>query len=461
MNALLPPAMFGLSGTTVRWRTALAATGVVAVVLAVAGFGLIMLQQTQLESTLRDLANQQALDVSAQIARHGVEQTDISRSGSSELTLIQIVEHSTGRVVASSDSITGEPPVVDLRPPPGVKSSQVSSSLPISDGTPYVVVARGVSAGGAPVVVIAAQSLEPVLQAREVTSGIVAVGYLPLLAVVAAISYWLTGRALAPVHRIRRQVECIGGDQLERRVPVPAAEDEISALARTMNDMLERLQRAAIRQRHFVADASHELRSPLASIRAAHDVAQSHHAAMSTDELHLVVGAELDRLQLLVDDLLTLASTDARGLSLAVAPVDLHQLLQPEVDQPRGSGVTVSLTAEPATVSGDRHLLTRALRNLTDNAARHAETRIDLSLHQEGCDAVVRVLDDGPGIPAQDHERVFERFVRLDPSRARTDGGTGLGLPIAREIARAHGGSLRVVSSERGALFEMRLPCSS
>ncbi len=451
-------AVLRLTRTTVRWRTTLAATGVVAVVLAGAGLGLIALQQRQMESTLRGLADQQALDVSAQLAKRGVGRTDLSGSGSTGRALIQVLDRGTGSVLASSSSITGEPAVVDARPPPGVEVSDVSSSLPISDGEPYVVVARGVSTGGAALVVIAAQTLEPATQARAVTTRLVLIGYLPLLAAVAAISFWLTGRALAPVHSIRRRVEDIGGDRLDQRVPVPQANDEVSALARTMNEMLERVQHSATLQRRFVADASHELRSPLASIRAAHDVAQAHHTAMSSEELHVVVDAELDRLQLLVDDLLILASTDAKGLAPATTSVSLHLLLTREVERRQGSGPQVSLDAEPTTIIGDEHLLSRALRNLTDNAARHARSTVTVSLHHDSGEAVVRILDDGPGIAAEDHERIFERFVRLDPSRSRVDGGTGLGLPIAREIAHAHGGSLTVVARERGALFELRLP---
>jgi signal transduction histidine kinase len=136
----------------------------------------------------------------------------------------------------------------------------------------------------------------------------------------------------------------------------------------------------------------------------------------------------------------------------------LHLLLRREVEHRRGSTPSVSLDAEPTTIIGDEHLLSRALRNLTDNAARHARSRVELSLHHERGDAVVRVLDDGPGIPPEDQDRIFERFIRLDPGRALVDGGAGLGLPIAREIAHAHGGSLTVVASLQGTLFELRLP---
>lgn len=449
-----------LTHTTVRWRTTLAATGVVAVVLAAAGFGLIALQHSQMESALRDLAGQQALDVSAQLQKQGIDHTDLSGSGSTERVLIQVIDRETGDVLTSSSSITGELAVIDARPPPGAEVSEVSSSLPISDGAPYVLIARGVSTGGTPLVVVAALSLEPASQAREVTSRIVMIGYLPLLVVVAAISYWLTGRALAPVHRIRRRVEDIGGDQLDQRVPVSPAHDEISALARTMNEMLDRLQDSATRRRQFVADASHELRSPVASIRAAHDVAQAHPTAMSTDELHTVVGDELDRLQVLVDDLLMLASTDARGLAPTMTSIRIDVVLRRAVDHRQGANPQVTLDLEPISITGDEHLLSRAVRNLTDNAARHAKSNVTVSLHHEQDEAVIRVLDDGPGIAAQDHDRIFDRFIRLDASRSRDAGGSGLGLSIAREIAVAHGGSLAAVASPHGAIFELRLPCS-
>jgi len=226
-----------------------------------------------------------------------------------------------------------------------------------------------------------------------------------------------------------------------------------------MNAMLERLETGSDRQRRFVGDASHELRSPLATIRAAHEIAALHPDSRDWTATGRDVLAELDRLDHLVDDLLLLARADEHGLRLRTVDVDLEDLLNRETGRLRKLGrLTVTVAAPPARVQGDPVQLARALRNLVDNAARHAEGRVDLRLQAVGENVAVEVEDDGPGIPEADRERVFERFVRLDESRTRASGGTGLGLAIAREISTAHGGSVSVEAGARGARFVLVLP---
>jgi len=226
-----------------------------------------------------------------------------------------------------------------------------------------------------------------------------------------------------------------------------------------MNAMLERLETGSDRQRRFVGDASHELRSPLATIRAAHEIATLHPDSRDWTATSRDVLAELDRLDHLVADLLVLARVDEHGLSRRTVDVDLEDLLNDEADRLRKLGkITVTVAAPPVRIQGDPVQLARALRNLADNAARHAESHIDLRLQTVGENATVEVEDDGPGIPEADRERVFERFVRLDQSRTRTSGGSGLGLAIAREITTAHGGSLNVEAGARGARLVLRLP---
>jgi signal transduction histidine kinase len=442
----------------VRVRAALAATVVVAVILAVAAVAFVVLQRRQLESTLTDVAEQEAASVARQIADGGTAAVDVSRQGGGDRTLIQVVADD-GTVVASSPSIEGEPPVVGVRPAPGQTSVVRTTTLPIGEEEAFVVVARGVRGPDGDAVVISAQSLESAQRATDVLIRLLAVGYPLLLLTVAATSYWLTGLSLAPVTAMRRRVADITASDLSTRVPVPGTGDEIAHLAATMNAMLGRLAATTDAQRRFVADASHELRSPLATIRVAHEIAAVHPEVADWTAVTADVLAEVHRLERLVDDLLFLARSDERGPRLAREDVDLDDLVHAEAHRlRRTTSLDVSAHAPPVRVVGDRHHLARALRNLADNAADHAAARVRLSVDRNEHHALVEVVDDGPGIPPAERERVFQRFVRLDASRQRGRGGTGLGLSIAQEIARSHGGDLTVENSSGGARLVLRLP---
>ena len=172
---------------------------------------------------------------------------------------------------------------------------------------------------------------------------------------------------------------------------------------------------------------------------------------------------ETDRLQTLVTDLLLLARDDERGLQLRHEEVDLDDLVGQEVARLRLAGpLVVRVSSTAVRVQGDRHRLGRVLRNLVDNAAQHARSEVRLALRVDGDRAVIDVHDDGGGVSSDDAERVFERFVRLDESRSRSGGGSGLGLPIARQIARAHGGDVTFVAlGQLGATVRMTLPLRS
>ncbi|GAA2938601.1 sensor histidine kinase [Streptomyces griseoincarnatus] len=277
------------------------------------------------------------------------------------------------------------------------------------------------------------------------------IGFPLLLGVVAAVTWLVTGRALRPVEGIRREMAAItASEDLRRRVPEPATHDEVARLARTTNATLAALEASVERQRAFVADASHELRSPIASLRTQLEVAAAHPELLDLD------GAVEDtvRLQNLAADLLLLARLDT-GERPAGTRVDLAALAR-EAAAGR-EGVTVE--AEPVEVSGSRGQLSRVLANLLDNAERHARERITVTVRREGGAAVVGVADDGEGVAEADRERIFERFVRLDAARSRDDGGAGLGLAIARDVAVRHGGTLTAGAAPAGgALFELRLP---
>jgi signal transduction histidine kinase len=275
-------------------------------------------------------------------------------------------------------------------------------------------------------------------------------------AVLAGLIWWLVGRVLRPVDAIRTEVDRISASRLDRRVPEPPTTDEIARLARTMNAMLDRLDRSAERQRRFVADAAHELRSPLARVRAELEVDAAHPASADLQATHASVLTQAVALQRLVDDLLLLARGDSGVLHRSAGPVDLDDVVRRVIGARRDPRMAVGDVA-PVQVAGDAEQLERALRNLLDNAVRHARHRIVVSLAAQGGTAELTVADDGPGIPAAAADRVFERFTRLDD--ARTDGGAGLGLAIARDIAERHGGSLTLAGgSGAGATFLMRLP---
>ncbi|MFI9204304.1 DUF2867 domain-containing protein [Streptomyces sp. NPDC053048] len=283
---------------------------------------------------------------------------------------------------------------------------------------------------------------------------------------VAGATWWVAGRALRPVEAIRSRFADLTAHHLDQRVPVPGTDDEVARLARTMNATLDRLEAGVDQQRRFVADASHELRSPLAALRAELEIALAH--PDRADWPDVVAGALGDtrRLQDLTTDLLLLARLDASGSPGLPGgrALDLTALVREETGRRRMPGhLTLrveAITAGPVPLHGHHALLTRLLGNLLDNAERHAARAIEVRLAHDaaGRRAVLYVQDDGPGIPPADRHRVFERFTRLDDARTRDTGGTGLGLAIAHRIAGAHHGTLKVVDSPRGARFAVVLP---
>jgi signal transduction histidine kinase len=272
----------------------------------------------------------------------------------------------------------------------------------------------------------------------------------PLLVVLLAVLTWvIVGRVLRPVEAIRSRVAAIGGSDLDQRVPEPGTDDEVGRLATTMNDMLARLEASAGRQAQFVSDASHELRSPLASIRAQLEVALTHPGSSEWSDVAGGVLEESRRMERLVDDLLTLARADEGMVAVASDPVDLGEIVGAEAHRP-ASPVTVTADGAEAIVAGDALALRRLVRNLVDNAVRHAASRVDAVVVVNATDALLTVDDDGPGVPPAERERVFERFTRLEEARTRDAGGAGLGLAVVREIARSHGGDAHLTDSPLG-----------
>ncbi len=277
-------------------------------------------------------------------------------------------------------------------------------------------------------------------------------GLLALLA-----SRWLVGRALRPVDEMRAELENITASNLKRRVPVPSTGDELEELGSSMNRTIERLESALTANERFVADAAHELRSPITGVRAALEV-ESNRAPSGLIGDSLI---ELDRASRLIDDLLVIARR--QGVAAPRSDVDLDDIVRSEVATMRTRFPAMSITAsvQPTRLSGDGDALRRVVTNLLENACLYGEGRIEVSMqapdHHAGSRLVVE--DDGPGIPPTERTRVFERFARLDESRARSTGGSGLGLAIASEIIEDHGGTIVIVDGALGgARFEVSLP---
>lgn len=274
----------------------------------------------------------------------------------------------------------------------------------------------------------------------------------------AAIAWLVLGRALRPVERIRAEAAAITATDLHRRIPEPGSDDEIARLTRTLNDMLTRLDDSARAQRRFVADASHELRTPLTAMRTSLEVGLAHPDHAPWTELAGRAVTETARLQRLVDALLLHARADAGTLLGKLETVDLAALAQAVADAITPVRVPVVVIADrPVMVTGDADQLTRLIRNLLDNAIRYAASRVDIAVTTDADTALLRVIDDGPGVDPADRERSFERFVRRDTARTRSTqaGSAGLGLSIARDIAVAHGGTLMM---ESGSGFVLRIP---
>ncbi len=328
------------------------------------------------------------------------------------------------------------------------------------------VVALPVRRGGRRQVVAAVVSLEEVDDAVHRALVLLLIGCSGALAFVALGGWWIARKALLPVEEMTTRADLIGIDDLTQRIEAPRTQDEVGHLAATLNAMLDRLQGGLDARERLVADASHELRAPLAAMRAELDV------SLRLDSLGAQARAVLEsvreeavRLSTTVDDLLTLARADAEGLVLQRTPRDLRDLVEGVADgqrpTARDAGVDVTVVpGSPVAVVADGPRLEQVVRNLLDNAVRVTPRggRVTVTLRDDAAGPGLAVSDAGPGIPAADRARIFERFATLDPARGRA-GGAGLGLAIAREIVQAHGGTIRVEDREpHGSTFVVVLP---
>lgn len=441
---------------SVRVRTTMIASCVVAVTLILASYLLIATLRGALQAT----SDAGSRDLAASLAQR-------AETGSLPAT-ISVADGSMAQVVGPDAAVLAES--ANLGDPGPLSNADLTEAprLLVLRGVPddadletYRVWAVAVQTPTGVIRAFAGTSPEQTDEAvRALQTGLL-VGVPAVLAVLAAAVWSLTGRALRPVEEIRAQVTEITASALDRRVPVPATGDEIEGLAHTMNAMLERLAEGSRRQREFVADASHELQSPLAAIRVQLEVAAEHPTATDWPELARDLLADSDRMERLVRDLLFLAREDSGEPPAGPVPLDLDALVLEEVERlrPRSEVRVDASHVEPAPVLGRSEDLSRMVRNVLENAADHARSQVLLASDIEDGVVRLRISDDGPGVPDDLRERIFERFVRAEPHRVRRGhGGTGLGLPIALAIARRHGGDATLTSSESGTTVTLTLP---
>lgn len=445
---------------SIRVRTTAAAVVVVGVALVLAAVTMVALQRRSLRDQVEQSADLRAGALAEQLRSSAP--ADLAPFGDPEgdEEFVQILDAS-GTVVQASPNVAGRRVVVRLDPEEtriiGPRSPPDREPL----DEPFLVVAASSSGPDGRLTIIVGRSFEIVAEASIYLTRVLVIAIPLLLLVVGLVTWRVVARALSPVDAIRAEVDAISSRELHRRLPAPGGNDEISRLAATMNRMLARLEAGRLRERRFVSDASHELRSPVTTIRQHAEVAIAHPEHTSTEELAEVVLDEDARLQRLVEDLLLLTRIDEGTLELPAQPVDLDDLMFEEAARLRGATeLKIDVGAVSAgRVRGDREKLGRLIRNLTDNAARHARTTIALSLAERNGEVVLGVDDDGAGIDEAEREHIFDRFVRLDEARDRDSGGSGLGLAIVREVAAFHGGAVTMIESGLGGTgFEVRLP---
>lgn len=430
-----------------RVRVTAAALGVTLVAALVGTVLFLGALRQNLADSLVEGAGQQAAAVVARL-EGGAVPADAVASGRDDV-VVQVVDR-RGVVVATDHREVRGPILAGPAERTGVRVRELDET--------FTVAARPGPAGR---LVVVGVSEEGLAKAMGVAYRSLGIGVPLALLLVGAVVWVSVGRALRPVEVMRRQAAAIQAEHLGDRLAVPPGDDEIPLLAETLNDLLDRIDDAQRRQRQFVADASHELRSPLAAVRQLVDVARRHPGATSLAELAGEVGLEQARMEGLVTALLTLARLDD-GENGPRVPVDLDELahLEAERARQRPGAPTIDLAGVGvAQVSGDPVLLGQVLANLVANACRHATSRVRIGVAERDTWALLTVDDDGPGVPPADRLRVFERFTRLDEARARDAGGSGLGLAIVADVVALHGGTVEVSDSpDGGARFVVRLP---
>lgn len=445
------------SGWGVRRHAVVSALVVTTLALLTGGALLMWILQSRLESGLRSDTTALARDLAFNYGEQKTTDPPKARQPPSQSLIIQIID--ARGVVSSTSPKYATTPLDEWHE---FDDATAHSSPSKATGAADLLVASHRFTRGSKEYAVVVASSTAGAEETVSTVALVLVGTFPLLLAGVAIGTWvLVGGSLRSVSDITTTVRQIRRGQLDERVAVPKSNDEIALLATMMNDMLERLEKADESQRRFVSDASHDLRTPIASILAAVEVARAEGTLQSWHDMEPVIENEAHRMQHLVEGLLTLARSDDGRLDLRPQPVDLDDLVIAAAAAVRArSPFQVTTHLEPVQIVCDPRLTAQVLGNIVQNAERYATSHIVLSCRPDGEHGCIEVRNDGPPIPVEDRERVFDRFVRLDSSRTHGDhGSSGLGLAIARELIHAQGGEIYTDADEHGMCrFVIRLP---
>ncbi|EGD54959.1 sensor histidine kinase [Gordonia neofelifaecis] len=433
----------------VRTRLTMTATVLVLVALLIAGAVMVLVTRNLLYNTADQATSSRAAEIATVVRSEGVDGVDKALLNLNQYVDIVQIYSRDGTVLASTYHGTTQPLGPSVAP--GAETV-VDDTVPAPDTPEFRTSFVGVTSPDHGDVTIAVGTSEKQLHWLILVVALLCGLMFPIIgALIAVLTYYFVGRSLEPVEAIRRRVDEISVGDLHQRVPVPATRDEIATLAVTMNEMLDRLEEARARELRFVGDASHELNSPLTTLVGLFDLAEMNGEGIDRETARDVMAPEARRLQYMVADMLLLARADESGIPLRTGSVDLDDIVESEIR--RLGAITdfeISATILPIQLTGDEEKLSRALRNLTDNAVRHARSRIAIDMAADDSGVSITVSDDGPGVSDDDKERIVDRFVRLDSARTRTFGGAGLGLAIVAEIVRAHGGEMIVDDAPGG-----------
>jgi signal transduction histidine kinase len=437
---------------SVRWRITVLAAGVFAIALGIASFVLVRAVRDNIVDGIRQTDQEQLAKLAAQFEEGVPGQVDLPRVPSRGYPVWEAVDAAGRRyyILPNGSAVPATPQ----------NRRQIEIQLDLARRARDLETRRIVETAQGQITLVSQRSLAEVDETINSITDVLIILFPALVGLVGLLAWHLAGRALRPVEAIRAEAASITHTTIHRRVPVPETNDEVARLASTMNEMLDRLEDAATRQRRFVSDASHELRSPVASIRTQLEVALFRPERDDWPEVARRVLAEDARLEQAVADLVELARLDESSAAGDLVEVDLDEVVLEECTREHTVPIDTSRVSG-GRVLGRRDALARVVRNLVDNACRHAGSHVTVTVHARDDVVELVVADDGPGIAREDRERVFERFTRLDEGRARDAGGMGLGLAVVKSTVERHGGTVTIEDAEpHGARFVVRLPAA-
>lgn len=451
---------------SIRWRLSLWVVALMTTALAAFGAGVLWLHARWSRAECDEGLGSVAATAAGMIAEEFAENGTLTRAVNEVRESLDV----PGLATAVFDA-QGHPIAAHWH---GFDSSRVADPERVSDrsifhtiamaGPTWRVLLQPEMTPSGPYVLLVARPIDDIVREQSVLARVLLLAGVTVVLLAGGVSWWVASSALRPLTVMANQAEAITSDTADWRLDEGTAADEVGRLARSFNALLARLARSAETQRDFMADASHELRTPVSVIKNAADVTLDRHTRHEKEyrEALTIIKEQSRRLTRLVEDMFVLARADADGPKVTLRLIDLSALV---ADCTRAAAVIaaakgIHLSTQIASkqmVVGSDDLLRRLLMNLLDNALQYTPAgTVDVRVAGTPSRVSIAVADTGPGIPVQERERIFERFVRLDA--ARTAAGAGLGLPIARWIARIHGGTLTVRERDGGGsvfTFEM------